>query len=144
MIFAYFDTSVLVKNYIREAGSARARELLGRYSLFSSSIAPVELGSALRRRHTQGDLPKQDYSGILARVKRDRAFWDLIEPTPEVLKKAEEIVLNRAVRTLDAVHVASAIILRDSIGYSFPFVSSDGRQLEAARHYGLDMITVDE
>ena len=142
MIVAYFDTSVLVKNYIQEAGSVRARELLGGYAFFSCSIAPIELISALRRRHGQGDFPNRDYRRILARVKHDRESWELIEPTPDVLKKAEQIVLARAVRTLDAVHLASAITVRDSIGGSMPFISSDGRQIEAANTLGLQVITV--
>jgi hypothetical protein len=36
--FAYFDTSVLVKRYVREAGSKRARELLRQYRFLSSTI----------------------------------------------------------------------------------------------------------
>lgn len=40
--WAYFDTSVLVKRYVKEVGSLTMRRLLRRFQLLSSSIMPVE------------------------------------------------------------------------------------------------------
>jgi predicted nucleic acid-binding protein len=139
---AYFDTSVLVKNYIQETGSARVRELLETYEFVSSAMAPIELHSAVRRRHLQGELSRQNYASILSRVKQDRSFWQLVEPVPPVLTKAEEIVVAYNVRTLDAVHLASAIVIQDSIGAPFPFITADERQLTAARQCNLETIAV--
>jgi uncharacterized protein len=139
---AYFDTSVLVKNYIQEAGSTRARELLGTYEFVSSAIAPVELHSAVRRRHRQGEMTRQHYTSILTRVKQDRAFWQLVEPVSPVLTKAEELVVTHSVRTLDAVHLASAIVIQDSINRPLLFVTADERQLAAARDCKLETIAV--
>src|SRR5262249_28413379 len=121
MSLAYFDTSVLVKNYIQEVGSRRARELLEAYEFLSSSIAPIELHSAVRRRRREGEMTRQNYSSILARVKQDRVFWQLVEPVPVVLGKAEELVAAYDVRTLDALHLASAIVIQDSINAPLPF-----------------------
>ena len=42
MSLAYFDTSALLKNYMRETGSARVRALLTSYKLLSSAITPIE------------------------------------------------------------------------------------------------------
>jgi uncharacterized protein len=140
--FAYFDTSALVKNYIQEVGSTRVRELLATYEFLSSSSAPVELRSAVRRRHRQGEMTRQHYTSILTRVKQDRAFWQLVEPVPPVLTKAEELVAAYDVRTLDAVHLASAIVIQDSISAPFPFVTADERQLAAARDCKLETIAV--
>ena len=142
MSLAYFDTSVLVKNYIQEAGSTRVRELLGTYEFVSSAIAPVELRSAVRHRHRQGEMTKQHYTSILTRVKQDRAFWQLVEPVPPVLAKAEELVVAHDVRALDAIHLASAIVIQDSIGTPLPFVTADERQFAAARDCKLETIAV--
>jgi len=46
------------------------------------------------------------------------------------------------VRTLDAIHLASAVVFRDSIGRSLPFVTSDERQLIVARQCDLEVIPV--
>lgn len=139
---AYFDTSILVKRYVRERGSLETIRLLRKHTILSSSILPVELLSALRRRRGQSEISEQDYSAILGRVKQDQAFWELLELTPSVLARAEEIVLKWNVRTLDAVHLASAIVFRDSIGRSLPFVTSDERQLLVARQCDLKAIRV--
>lgn len=142
MSLAYFDTSVLVKNYVQEAGSTRVHELLVTYEFISSAIALVELHSAVRRRHRQGEMPRRHYTSILARVKQDRAFWQLVEPVPQVLTKAEEIVVTYNVRTLDAVHLASAIVIQNSIGAPLSFITADERQLAAAHNCKLETIAV--
>ena len=142
MSLAYFDTSVLVKNYIQEPGSARVRKLLGTYEFVSSAIAPIELHSAVRRRYRQGEITRQHYAAILARVKQDRDFWQLVEPVPQVLAKAEELVVAYNVRPLDAVHLASAVDIQDAIGIPLPFITADKRQLAAARECKLETISV--
>ena len=48
--WAYFDPSVLVKRYVKEAGSSATRRLLQRFRFLSSAVAPVEALSALSRR----------------------------------------------------------------------------------------------
>jgi predicted nucleic acid-binding protein len=75
--FAYFDTSVLVKRYIRERGSVQVASLLRRYELFSSAITPVEVLSALGRRRRDGDLSEENFSATLSRVQSDRVRWEL-------------------------------------------------------------------
>lgn len=140
--WAYFDTSVLVKRYVRERGTLEVRRLLPRYKVLSSSITPVELVSALSRRYAQKELSERDYISIVSRIKQDRAYWELVEIAPAVLAKAEEIVLKVKVRTLDSIHIASAVIFLESTARSLLFVTSDDRQLEAAQECGLEVIRV--
>ncbi len=139
---AYFDTSSLVKRYLREKGSLEVRRLLRRYGVLSSSLMPVELFSALTRRHGQKDLSDRDYTAILSRIKRDRDFWELVEIGAPVLARAEELALSLRVRTLDAIHVASAVVFREFTARSLLFVTSDERQFEAAKQCGLEVIPV--
>jgi predicted nucleic acid-binding protein len=139
---AYFDTSVLVKNYIREPGSTAVRRLLGTYEFVSSAIAPIELHSAVRRRHRQGEITRRHYTAILSRVRKDRDFWQLVEPASQVLVKAEQLVSAYNIRTLDAVHLASAVVLQDTLGVPIPFITADERQLAAARDCTLETIAV--
>lgn len=140
MSLAYFDTSALLKNYIREAGSARVRGLLASYEFLSSAITPIELHSAVQRRRRQGEITEPSYNSIVSRVGSDRLYWELVEPAPQVLTRAEELVLTEKIRTLDAIHIASALIVQQSISTPFPFVSADERQLTAAQSCGLRCI----
>jgi predicted nucleic acid-binding protein len=138
--WAYFDTSVLVKRYLREAGSLRARALLRQYRILSSAIAPVEALSALARRRAMGDLTDRDFVAVVARMKADRAHWELLEVRVPVLDGAEELVQQGALRTLDAIHVASALAVRSVLGGRVPFVTADARQRDAARTQRLEVV----
>ena len=142
MTWAYFDTSVLVKNYIEEAGSARARGLLKSYSFLSSSISPIELMSALMRRRSRGELEAQDLPRILARVREDRSYWKLVDVGPSVLSQGEELVQKVRMRALDAIHVASLVTFQAASGMQIPFITGDGRQRDAAEQMKLDVVWV--
>jgi predicted nucleic acid-binding protein len=142
MTFGYFDTSVLVKNYIREKGSANAHALLRRYAFISSSITPVELMSALTKKQSTGELLAKDLPAILARVREDRAYWKLVDVGASVLSQGEELIQKTRMRTLDAIHVASLATFQEASGMRSPFITADGRQREAARQLGLEVIWV--
>jgi uncharacterized protein len=141
--FAYFDTSALVKRYVRERGSARVVSLLRRHDLLSSAITPVEVLSALCRKKREGDLSEENFSATLSRVQSDRIRWELIEIGGTVLSRAEEIVQETVpVRALDAIHVASLMTFHAASSIQIPFVTGDARQRNAATHLGLDVVWV--
>lgn len=141
--WAYFDTSVLVKRYIKEEGSTVARNLLQRYRLLSSAITPVEVLSALSRRRTAGELTPRDFLAIRSRLRKDRSYWELVEVGAIVLSQAEELVQKTGLRTLDAVHVASALSFQAASGLTIPFITADIKQRDAAATLALNLIWVE-
>ena len=140
---AYFDTSVLVKRYVEERGSTATRKLLQRYRFLSSAVAPVEALSALSRRRTDGELTQRDFLAIKSRFHKDRAYWELVEVGPIVLSQAEELVQRAGLRTLDALHVASALTFQAASGLTIPFVTADARQRDAAESLALNLIWIE-
>jgi hypothetical protein len=65
-------------------------------------------------------------------------YWTLVEVGAEVLAAAEKLVAVHPVRTLDAIHVASAQVFAAGVsGSDLMFVSADKRQTEAATVIGL-------
>ena len=137
-MWAYFDTSALVKRYIDESGRREVLQLLRRHECVASAVLPVELRSALRRRVTEGALEAARVPQILKRVAADRAYWTLVEVGTEVLSAAEKLVAVHPLRTLDAIHVASAQVFATGVSESdLMFVSADKRQTEAAAVIGL-------
>ncbi len=137
--WAYMDTSVLLKRYLEESGTAGARRLLRRYRVVSSAIAPVEAISALWRRRAAGDVADVDLQAILGRLTEDRSHWEFVDLTADVLDRAEQVIQRTGVRTLDAVHLASALTIQAENGRRRPtqFVTSDARQRDAAVGLGL-------
>jgi len=137
--WAYVDTSVLLKRYLEEAGTAAARRLLRRYRVVSSAIAPVEAISALWRRRAAGDVADVDLQAILGRLAEDRPHWEFVDLTADVLDRAEQVIQRTGVRTLDAVHLASALTIQAGNGRrrTTQFITSDARQRDAAGGLGL-------
>ena len=143
MTFAYFDTSALIKRYVRERGSTRVVSLMRRHELLSSAITPVEVMSALSRRRRDRELSEEDFAATASRVQSERIRWELVEVGETVLNRAEEIVQGTApMRALDAVHVASLMAFQAASSIQIPFVTGDGRQRDAANYLGLDVIWV--
>jgi predicted nucleic acid-binding protein len=140
---AYFDTSALLKRYVKEQGSETARVLLRRFRVLSSAVVTVEIMSALGRRRAAGDLSEQALAAILSRLQDDRSRWRLVEVGQPVLGRAEEIVSTTSLRTLDAIHVASALVFRGGTGLQVPFVTADSRQRDAASVLGLAVTWVE-
>jgi uncharacterized protein len=137
-VWAYFDTSALVKRYVDQPGRRQVQQLVRRHDCVTSAILPVELRSALRRRVAERTLDSSRVSEILKRVAGDRAYWTAIEVGTRVLSGAEALVSVHPLRTLDAIHVASAQLFAARL--SIPdliFVSADTRQTEVASAIGL-------
>lgn len=138
MAWAYFDTSALIKRYVGEAGRREVLRLLRRHDCVTSALLPVELRSALRRRVAEATLDEARVPEILKRFATDRAFWALVEVTSNVLATAEALVATHPLRTLDAIHVASAQLFAARITASkLTFVSADARQTAAAAAVGM-------
>lgn len=138
MSWAYFDTSALIKRYVDEDGRRKVLQLLRRHDCVTSSLLSVEFRSALRRRVADGSLEEGRVSEILKRFAVDREFWALVEITREVLQTAEILVGKHPLRSLDAIHVASAQLFAARVTTSeLTFVSADARQTAAATSLGM-------
>jgi uncharacterized protein len=136
--WAYFDTSAIIKRYVDEEGRRQVMQLMRRHQCVASAVLSVELRSALRRRVTDGSLDARRVPEILKRVAADREFWALVEVTGEVLQAAERLVAAHPLRTLDAIHVASAELFADRLASSeLTFVSADARQTAVAAAIGM-------
>lgn len=139
---AYVDTSVLIKRYVKEPDSSRAGGLLKRHDLLTSSIVFLEALSAFSRRRGTGELLFDDFSAIVTRLRDDRRHWRVVELTDTVLGKAEDLIPRTSVRALDAIHLASALIVKSSSGIDIPFITADARQRSAAQSEGLRVLWV--
>jgi len=136
--WAYFDTSALIKRYVDENGRGEVLKLLRSHDCVTSTLLSVELRSAFRRRVADGSLEEGRVREIVKRFAVDREFWALVEVTGDVLNAAEALVARHPLRTLDAIHVASAQLFAARMTTSkLRFVSADARQSAVAAAIGL-------
>ena len=137
-MWAYFDTSALVKRYVDEPGRREVLQLLRQNECVTSAVLPVELRSGLRRRVADGSLDAARLPAILKHVAADRPYWTLVEVGTDVLAGAETLVAAHPIRTLDAIHVASAQLFAARISMpGLTFVTADKRQTETVVAVGL-------
>lgn len=141
-VWAYFDTSVLVKCYVAEQGTPEALSLTGRHAVLSSALAPIEVTSALRRQEATGALTRRQRDRALLRFRADRAHWTLLELDPYVLTRAEALAGMGPVRTLDALHLASALVFQAETSLRPLFITGDAQQRRAAEAVGLNVVFV--
>ena len=137
---AYFDTSVLVKRYLDEEGSTHTRSLIRRHRVVSSVIAPLEAISALSRRQAAGLLSAAGFAASRARLLKDRDHWELVDIDERVIEHAVELIPSTRLRTLDALHLASAMYFQRRSGNRVPFVTSDALLRDAAKRLSLQII----
>ena len=139
--YAYFDTSALVKRYVDEPGSLEIRRLLRTRRVTSSILLRLEVLSALRRCRDEAVLSARTFARLLRQVEADGASWQLVPVSDEIVVTARSRVLQQSLRTLDAIHLASAEALHRE-GLRVPFVTADARQAGAGRAIGLDVVAV--
>lgn len=134
---AYFDTSVWLKLYVREEGSDEARALAKRHRILSSAILLTEAFSALHRKKEAGKISDGILQKLVGTMKDDVNSIEIINLNQDVLAKSQEVVLATQARTLDAIHIASALIVRNLAEIPLTFVTADRKQCEAAQELGL-------
>jgi predicted nucleic acid-binding protein len=123
----YLDSSAIVKLAVSEPESLGLRRYLRRRQpLVSSALARTEVLRAL--------LPAGDEA--VARGRQVLQRLDLVRVNDRILDAAG-VMLPRALRSLDAVHLATAQELGDQMG---ALVTYDDRLVIAAKHLGLRIV----
>lgn len=126
----YVDSSAIVKLAVREPESAALRLYLRRRRpLVSSALSRAEVLRAL--------LPAGEEA--VARGRSVLRRFDLVRLNDRVLNSAG-LLLPTGLRTLDAIHLATARQLGDEVR---TLVTYDGRMAEAARQLDYRIVSPD-
>ena len=134
----YLDTSALVKLYVEEEGSATVREAVaGADSVATAAVAYVEARAAFARRRRERRLSSDDYRRTVHELDTDWEHYLLLELTSTLIRRAAEFAETHALRAYDAVHLASAKILRERLQGPIHFACWDYNLMTAARREGL-------
>ncbi len=130
---AYVDSSALLKRYVHEPDSDVAGTLLAADPVLVTSWITL---TELRRNVARLALPK-DLPELRQQIQRDLDEFALVVADQVVCESAAEIAEQLGVRSLDAIHLASARRLQ-VVGLTF--ITFDLRQAQAARSLGFTVL----
>jgi predicted nucleic acid-binding protein len=100
----------------------------------------IECRSALRRLQRAQELTAQDVQVGIQELDRLRQRWTEVEPLGEVKNLAERLLDIHVLRAADALQLAAALIWCGRHPRGRPFISGDGKLLEAAGKEGFNVI----
>jgi predicted nucleic acid-binding protein len=132
-MITYFDTSSLLKFVIKEIGS---EENLNIWNLSDekvcSQLTRTEMHSALMRKVREGSISASAMRARLNAMNKLFADVVLVDITSEVIDASCELVKELPLKSADAIHLATALMVRADL-----FSSSDKRLCAAASESGI-------
>ena len=133
---AYIDTSALLRLVLREPGALD--DLRSYDALVSSELTAVESSRTIDRLRLQGALTVEEAAVRLRSVTDWLEAIDLVLLRPAVLSRASE-PLPTPLGTLDAIHLATALVWRERMGALPTMATHDSALGLAARTFGFDV-----
>lgn len=137
----YCDTSALVKRYVREGRSEDVRRAWREARrVATSDVAYAETVAAAARRWRQGDLTDRDHEKLQERFIRDFRTLVQVPISPALNRRIANLVRTHPLRAFDAIHLASALLVRDEVRAPVVFACFDDDLACAARVEGLELL----
>lgn len=135
-MIAYVDTSVLLRVILREPGAVE--DLQSYDGLLSSELIGVESAPTIDRLRSQGALTLQEAAARSRAVGEWLEAFDLVLLRPR-LESRQRTPPDTARHTLDAIHLATALLWREHIGPLATIATHDSALAVAARMFGFDV-----
>ncbi len=116
--------------------------LMGAGLVVTSALTSTEIARTLRRLVATGQIEASARNRSWDRYTAARGHWNLYAISDRVLERASQAFPREPVRTLDAIHLATAALI--ALEVTPPVVLSVDRQVRAnVRALGLDVLPAD-
>jgi hypothetical protein len=99
-----------------------------------------EILSALARKRRSKEISDKEYEAIFQKFLNDWASITVLEFHDEIFAQLKRLIEVHSLRAADAVHLASALWLKESMKEQVVFVASDLELLKAATQERLDHV----
>jgi predicted nucleic acid-binding protein len=138
-VIAYIDTSVLLRLILREPGALRLQDVRSCEALVSSELLAVESHRTVDRLRLQGTLSMEEAVARSESVREWLESVDLVLLRPPILARASE-PFPTPIGTLDAIHLATALVWRDRMGRELTMATHDSGLAAATRAFGIEVL----
>lgn len=137
----YLDTSALVKLYFSEAGSEVVRRaVVASGGNATSIVAYVETLSAFSRKLRMKELSEQAFRRHKSEFAHDWEYLTKLICDATVCSRGAELVEHFPLKAYDAVHLASADLLRQTAASAVTFACFDATLCRVAASLGFALL----
>ena len=133
------SSAVLAWLFGEEAGEVVRQILSGAESVMSSDLTLVECDRVIIRSQKVGGVKEVQAADRRAVLNRAAARWPLVHLRDEILERARRPFPKEPIRTLDALHLASALVLRSAVS-GLVLLSLDERIRSNAKEIGFEVL----
>jgi hypothetical protein len=132
----FLESSAFAKLFVFERGSDALIHVLEKVEdpqKLVSALASLEVRSAIRRRQREGDILPADAGLALDNLGAESLRIVEQPVSPAVIDVAKLVLDSHPLRAMDALHLATCIVMRDTLRVpDICFVSADDSLLKAA------------
>jgi predicted nucleic acid-binding protein len=118
-----------------DPGDAVRGVLVGADVVITSDLTLVECDRVLVRATALGELPEAEAADRRARLAAAAAQWHVLKLGADIVERARRPFPGEPIRTLDAIHLASALMAR-SVSAGLDLLSLDRRIRSSGRKMG--------
>ena len=137
----YLDTSALVKRYFEEPHSD---ELISKWKeaeeIVTSAVAYAETLASFYRKKRESSLEEKVIDQIMNAFRDEWRSFIRVQVTEELNEVVDRVIGSYPLRGFDAIHLASAILMRQALPEDFHFACFDQRLLMAAKEEGFETL----
>ena len=135
----YAESSAVLAWLLDEASGPDVRKLLmAAPAVVASDLTLIECDRVILRAAALGELTDNEAADRRAHLTMAASQWHVLRIGPEVVDRARQPFPGEPIRTLDAIHLASALIARSAV-VGLELLSLDDRIRKAARRLGLPL-----
>ena len=133
----YAESSAVLAWLLGEDAGAAVKEILTHAeAVVASDLTVIECDRVLIRATTLGDLSEADAADRRAYLTAAAAHWHLLRISVDIVERARQPFPVEPIRTLDAIHLASALAAR-SVFPGAELLALDQRVRATARQLGM-------
>lgn len=139
----YVESSAVLAWLLDEPGAAIIRQTLAEAeTVLASDLTLIECERVLHRAAALGELSEAEAADRRAYLAKAAMHWHILRIGPEVVDRARRPFPGDPIRTLDAIHLASALVARSAVA-GLALLSLDDRIRVVGKRLGLTLLPTD-
>lgn len=139
----YAESSAIVAWLLDEDSTAEVlRYLTAAESVLASDLTLIETDRVLWRAAALGEMTEGEAADRRANLASVSAHWHVLRIAPEVVERCRKPFPVEPIRTLDAMHLASALLGRSAVA-GLKILSLDDRVRRNAAALGFEVLPPD-